>query len=34
MDFMMNEIFIQVMDKFNKELQLQIESQAMPHDNS
>jgi hypothetical protein len=34
MDFMMNEIFIQVMDKFNKKLQLQIESWAMPHDNS
>jgi hypothetical protein len=26
MDFMMNEIFIQVMDKLNGELQLHIES--------
>jgi hypothetical protein len=30
MDFMMNEIFIQVMDKFNEELQLHVESWAMP----
>ncbi len=30
MDFMMNEAFIQVMDKPNKELQLHVESRAMP----
>jgi hypothetical protein len=30
MDFMMNKTFIQVMDKFNEELQLHVESWAMP----
>jgi hypothetical protein len=30
MDFMMSEIFIQVMDKLHEELQLHIESWAMP----
>jgi hypothetical protein len=30
MDFMMNEVFIQVMDKFNGELQLHIEFEALP----
>jgi hypothetical protein len=29
MDFMINEIFIQVMDKFNEELQLHVESWVM-----
>jgi len=29
MDFMMNEAFIQVMDKFNEELQLHVKSWAM-----
>jgi hypothetical protein len=29
MDFMMNEAFIQVMDKFNEELQLHVESWVM-----
>ncbi len=29
MDFMMNETFIQLMDKFNKELQVHVESQVM-----
>ncbi len=29
MDFMMNETFIQVMDKLNEELQLHVESWAM-----
>jgi len=26
MDFMMNEVFIQVMDKFNEELQVHVKS--------
>jgi hypothetical protein len=26
MDFMMNEVFIKVMDKFNKKLQLHVDS--------
>jgi hypothetical protein len=30
MNFMMNETFIQIMDKFNEELQLHVESWAMP----
>jgi hypothetical protein len=30
MDFMMNEAFIQVMDKFNEKLQLHVESWAIP----
>jgi hypothetical protein len=30
MNFIMNEIFIQIMDKFNEELQLHVESWAMP----
>jgi hypothetical protein len=30
MDFMMNEAFIQVMDKLNEELQLNVESRVMP----
>jgi hypothetical protein len=30
MDLMMDETFIQVMDKFNEELQLHVESWAMP----
>jgi hypothetical protein len=30
MDFMMNETFIQFMDKFHEELQLDVESWAMP----
>ncbi len=30
MDLMMNKVFIQVMDKLKRELQLHIESQAMP----
>jgi hypothetical protein len=30
MDFMMSEVFIQVMDKFNEELQLHVESWVMP----
>jgi len=30
MDFMMNEAFIQVLDKLNEELQLNVESRAMP----
>jgi hypothetical protein len=29
MDFMMNEVFIQIMDKFNEEQQLHVESWAM-----
>ncbi len=28
----MNETFIQIMDKFNKELQLHVESWAISHD--
>jgi hypothetical protein len=30
MDLMMDETFIQVMDKFHEELQLHVESWAMP----
>jgi hypothetical protein len=30
MSFIMNETFIQIMDKFNKELQLHVESWVMP----
>jgi hypothetical protein len=30
MNVMMNETFIQVMDKFNEEVQLLVESWAMP----
>jgi hypothetical protein len=30
MNFIMNETFIQVMDKFNEELQLHVESWVMP----
>jgi hypothetical protein len=30
MNFIMNEAFIQIMDKFNEELQLHVESWAMP----
>jgi hypothetical protein len=30
MDFMMNETYIQVMNKLKKELQLHVESWAMP----
>jgi hypothetical protein len=30
MDFMMSEAFIQIMDKFHKELQLHVKSWAMP----
>jgi hypothetical protein len=30
MDFMMNEAFIQVIDKLHDELQLHVESWAMP----
>jgi hypothetical protein len=30
MDFMMNEAFIQVMDKLKEELQLHVESWVMP----
>jgi hypothetical protein len=30
MSFIMNETFIQIMDKLNEELQLQVESWAMP----
>jgi hypothetical protein len=30
MNFIMNETFIQIMDKFNEELQLYVESWAMP----
>jgi hypothetical protein len=30
MSFIMNETFIQIMDKLNEELQLQIESWAIP----
>jgi hypothetical protein len=30
MSFITNEAFIQIMDKLNKELQLQVESWAMP----
>jgi len=30
MDFIMNEAFIQVMDKLHKELQLHVKSWAMP----
>jgi hypothetical protein len=30
MSFLMNETFIQIMDKLNKELQLHVESWAMP----
>jgi hypothetical protein len=30
MDFMMNEVFIQIMDKFHDELQLHVESWVMP----
>jgi len=31
MNFIMNKTFIQIMDKFNEELQLHIESWAMSH---
>jgi hypothetical protein len=30
MNFTMNETFIQIMDKFNEELQLHVDSWAMP----
>jgi hypothetical protein len=30
MSFIMNETFIQIMDKLNKELQLHVKSWAMP----
>jgi hypothetical protein len=30
MDFMMNEDFIQIMDKLNEELQLHVESWVIP----
>jgi hypothetical protein len=30
MNFIMNEVFIQIMDKLNEELQLHVESWAMP----
>ncbi len=30
MNFVMNETFIQIMDKFNEELQLHVESWAVP----
>jgi hypothetical protein len=30
MNFIMNETFIQIMDKFNEELQLHVESWTMP----
>ncbi len=34
MDFMMNEDFIQVMDKLNEELQVHVESQLCHNDSS
>jgi hypothetical protein len=30
MDFIMNEVFIRVMDKLNEKLQLHVKSWAMP----
>jgi hypothetical protein len=30
MSFIMNETFIQIMDKLNEEMQLQVESWALP----